>query len=133
MRPDSIVFARSDQFGRKLWKIADPKPWLTRSRWIKWPTYIFAGLYSLLFTLWFFGRERVPITGRKQFRCHPLQGPLSKGDRFGVVYNENTDKFLLAENEPRVVRIRSVRDRVLLESGLDPLEWTMFVLDNLGE
>lgn len=131
--PYGIVFARSDQIGLKLWRIAHPMPWSMRSRWIKWPTYILAGLYSLLFTLWFFGRERVPITGRKQFRCYPLQGPPSRGNHFSVVSNENTAKFLLAENEPRVVRIRSVLDRVLLASWLDPLEWTLFVLDDLGE
>ncbi|KAI4258591.1 MAG: hypothetical protein L6R42_004994 [Xanthoria sp. 1 TBL-2021] len=38
-------------------------------------------------------------------------------------------KILLAENEPRVLRIRSILDRVLLACRLDHLEWTLIVLD----
>lgn len=132
-RPYGIVFSKKDELGQKLWKIAHPIPWSKKSRWIRWPIYYFTGLYSLVFLLWFFCRERVPITGRRQFQCLPLQSPPSKGNPLELLCDEHTMKILLAENEPRVLRIRSILDRVLLACRLDHLEWTLIVLDTPGE
>lgn len=132
-RSYGIVFSKKDELGQKLWKMAHSIPWSKKSRWIRWPIYLFTGLYSLVFLLWFFCGERVPITGRRQFRCLPLQSPPSKGNPLEVLCDEHIMKILLAENEPRVVRIRSILDRVLLACGLDHLEWTLIVLDTPGE
>lgn len=133
VRPNGIVFAQRDQLGQKLWKIAHPSPWSKKSRWIRWPVYFIVGLYSLLFTLWYICRERVPITGRLQFRIHELHSPPPKGTPHKVAYDEDIQKVLLADDDPRVVRVRSILDQILVASGQEHLEWKLIVLDFPGE
>ncbi|KAL9635660.1 MAG: hypothetical protein Q9204_002549 [Flavoplaca sp. TL-2023a] len=129
IRPNAIVFTRTDELGQKLWKIAHPIPWSTKSRWIRWPVYFVVGLYSLLFTLWYFYRERVPITGRLQFQILGLYSPPPKGTPLKISYDEDVQKVLLADDDPRMMRVRSILDRILSASGQEHLEWKLTVLD----
>ena len=133
IRPNAIVFAQRDQLGQKLWKIAHSIPWSDKSRWITWPVYFVVGLYSLLFTLWYFCRERVPITGRLQFQIHELSSPPPRGKPLKIFYDEDVQKVLLADDDPRVMRVRSILNRILVASGQEHLEWKLTVLDCPGK
>lgn len=130
---NQIKFTKHHPLGQRLWSIAHPIPWSEKSRWIRWPTYIFVCFYSSLFLFWFFWRVRVPITGRWQFQCLPLQSPPPKGSHRELNLGEEAANRLLSRDDPRRTRVRQILARVLLASGLEHLEWTLLVLDAPGK
>lgn len=128
--PHAIVFRQEDDLGQRLWRIAHPIPWSEKSCWIRWPTYALVSLYTSLFIFWLICRERVPITGRRQFRCLPVQTLLHTQE---LPVGENEKERLLPDDDHRVVRAQSVLDRVLLASGLAHLKWKLVVLNEPSE
>ncbi|KAL8928981.1 MAG: hypothetical protein Q9208_001424 [Pyrenodesmia sp. 3 TL-2023] len=126
---NQIRFTKDHPLGQRLWSIAHPVPWSKRCRWVRWPAYIVIGLYSSLFCFWFFCRIQVPITGRWQFQCLPVQSPPLRGSHPQLALSEGAARCLLSPNDPRRVRVRAILARVLLASGLEHLEWTLLVFD----
>ena len=108
LRSDGILFDRRNPFGQNLWRVANPIRWSERPRWIRWLTYSLVGLYSGLLLYWLLHRDRVPTTGRRQFRFsfihHP--SPPILADNQEIVTHDELKKFLLPDNHPQVVRIR---------------------------
>ncbi|KAL8742141.1 MAG: hypothetical protein Q9184_008299 [Pyrenodesmia sp. 2 TL-2023] len=126
---NQIRFTKGHPLGQRLWSIAHPVPWSKKSRWIRWPTYIVVGFYSSLFLFWFFWRVRVPITGRWQFQCLPLQSPPPNGSHRQLNLSEEAAGRLLSRDDPRGARVREILARVLSASGLEHLAWTLLMFD----
>lgn len=132
--PPAILFASTDRTGQELWRIANPTPWSQKSKWIKYPTYAIVGLYASLFVLWFCYRDMVPITGRWQFQCMPIQKPpLKDGKSETILTLFEGQEPVLSEEDPRLVRMRRTRavlNRIMVASGLGHHEWTLNVVED---
>jgi len=130
---NGITFTRDDESGQRLWRIANPVPWFQKPRWIRWTTYALVGLYVSLALFWITHRERVPITGRRQFHCVQLPSPLRKEAGQPLTIDEKAKEFLIPVDDPRALRAQSVLDRILSASGLDHLQWHLVLLNNPGK
>lgn len=130
---DGIMFTYYDELGQKLWRIANPLPWSQQPRWTRWTTYALVGLYAGLALYWITHRERVPITGRKRFQCVHFPSPPNKEVSKPLIFDETAKGILVSDDDPRVLRARSVLDRILSASGLDHLQWHLLLMDTPGK
>ncbi|KAL8779130.1 MAG: hypothetical protein Q9213_007091 [Squamulea squamosa] len=126
---DSIVFHPDNEFGQKLLRIANPIPWSKRSRWIRWPAYGVAGLYSSLVLTWIYCRETVPITGRSQFRCVPTANPPLKEESHEWTADADLREYLLPDGDNRVIQAQRLLHKVLATSGLGKYRWNLCVVN----
>lgn len=129
---DGIRFEQDNAFGQELWRIANPIPWSRKSRWITWTTYALGGLYVGLALFWVSHRERVPITGWRQFRCVSIEGPGPKEPSKPVNIDPSLKALLLPDDDPRIPRSQSILKRVLSAAGLDHLQWFLLVMNTPG-
>ena len=128
--PQGIKFDQHDHIGRWLWKFANPTPWSKKSRWVKWPAYTLVAYYASLLIFWLLYREEVPITGRQQFRFMTFVTGIGR-DEIGdedIEKMRKTNKTLLSHDDPLVLHLQTILDRILSASGLAYQNWRLLVL-----
>lgn len=105
-------------------------PWGERSPWIRWPIYVLGSFYSTLLLYWMFHRERVPITGRRQFRSPVLEFPTPylQNDNREIVIDKDLERVLVPDDDPQVIRARLILNRILSASGLTHQKWKLIVV-----
>ena len=146
---DSVIFAWRSNWVRLLWKIAQPLPWWTQSRWIRWPAYLGICFYSIILIVWIKSTENVPITGRRQCRFFDLTlPPLKENSENLSIFKtleeeisqiddphykavlEDFQSRLLLDEDPRFKQLCSIMDRILSASGLGHLRYLLCVVDD---
>ena len=146
---DSVICAWRSNLVRLLWRIAQPVPWSTKSRWIRWPAYLGICFYSIIFLIWIKSTEDVPITGRRQCRFFAFELPPLKEHDEDLSISKTLDEEisqidnphhkavledfksrLLLDEDPRVKQLCSIMDRILSASGLKHLRYLLCVVED---
>lgn len=134
--PESIVFARNDPLGQRLWRIANPIPWSKRPRIIRWPVYGFAVYYGGLFLSWLYCHEEEPVTGRWRLKW-ASQSKIAKLNQlqrqFFSAAMQAAEESATPDSYPMNQLMRSVLDRLTAAAGLDDIEWEFQFVNEPGK
>ena len=121
-----IIFAKDNDFGERLWRIANAVPWAKRSRAVRWPVYGLAGYHCTLLFIWIVFHEQEPITGRWRFNCVPawLMACLKHGDRVHTI--DRIEELTIPYDHKITQAIESVLARLSAAAGLDHVDWQVY-------
>ena len=132
--PSGIRFASNDALGSRLYRVANPVPWSNKSRWIRWPTYLFVIWYGAIPIIFCFNWERVPISGRWRlqiFSQSQVEAPTATIDSHS--YPENGTARISEEYKLRVEHVRAILAKIVRASGLENTKWCLNIEDAPGE
>ena len=134
--PNSIVFAKNNELGQRLWRIANPIPWSKRPRIVRWPVYGFAVYYGGLFLTWLFCHEEEPVTGRWRLKW-VSQSKLEKIKHLERQAFSEAMQAAEASAKPDSYTasqlMRSVFDRLTAVAGLDDITWEFQFIEAPGK
>lgn len=126
-----IIFAKDNDLGLKLWRIANPVPWPKRPRATRWSVYGLAGYYCSLLFLWVFFQEQEPIAGRWRFNCVPLwlMTCLKQGGRMHAI--DRIEEYTIPYDHETTQLIESILARLSAAAGLDHSHWQVYFSHSL--
>lgn len=138
--PYGTRFSSGNEMGRSLWNVPQRVPWFKRLSSTKWPVLALTG-YAIVFgSIILLNLERVPVSGRLQFRIRSWgsqvekDGSVSQSLENMKLYQGNDEERKVIPNEdPRVTHFRRIFEDVLSASGFQPSEWKLLCLDMPGK